>query len=341
MSTEQSAQTFTTKLRKRVKSQKIWSQKSIVFGLFLLSFLLMSIFLPGFFSFSNVTTLVQSVSILGILGLAMGLIFISRGVDLSLIASLAVPPGIFLTLVADGHSLALAAVAAFGIAILFGLVNGWLVAYAEVSPLFVTLASGLFLSGAGQVFFFEYNTVRWDERLDPIAWIGQGHVFGIPKSVIMFAATSLMVAALLRFTRFGAIVFAVGDNLGTARATGLPTRPVIVLNYMIAALIGVLAGFVLATSLESMPTRIFNTTMIYDVILVVVLGGIGLTGGRGGVSNVIIGTLLIGTLLNGMTIMDLSYAAQNMIKGLILLFVVLANSLANPRDEQTTQQGDI
>ena len=81
--------------------------------------------------------------------------------------------------------------------------------------------------------------------------------------------------------------------------------------------------------------------MIYDVILVVVLGGIGLTGGRGGVSNVIIGTLLIGTLLNGMTIMDLSYAAQNMIKGLILLFAVLANSLANPRDEQTTQQGDI
>jgi ribose transport system permease protein len=51
--------------------------------------------------------------------------------------------------------------------------------------------------------------------------------------------------------------------------------------------------------------------------------------------------LLIGTLLNGMTIMDLSYAAQNMIKGLILLFAVLANSLANPRDEQTTQQGDI
>ena len=69
--------------------------------------------------------------------------------------------------------------------------------------------------------------------------------------------------------------------------------------------------------------------------------GIGLSGGRGGVSNVIIGTLLIGTLLNGMTIMDLSYSAQNLIKGLILLAAVGLDSVVNPRNEETAQQGDI
>ena len=61
-----------------------------------------------------------------------------------------------------------------------------------------------------------------------------------------------------------------------------------------------------------------NSTMVYDVILVVVLGGIGLSGGRGGVRNVLVGTLLIGILLNGMTIMDAPYILQNLIKGLIL-----------------------
>ena len=96
----------------------------------------------------------------------------------------------------------------------------------------------------------------------------------------------------------------------------------------------------MAASVNSMPTRIFNSTLIYDVILVVVLGGIGLSGGRGGVLNVIIGTLLIGTMLNGMTIMDVSYSGQNLVKGVVLLVAVIADSFLNPRNEETAQQGD-
>ena len=90
-----------------------------------------------------------------------------------------------------------------------------------------------------------------------------------------------------------------------------------------------------------MNTRISDTLLIYDVILVVVLGGIGLSGGRGGVLNVVIGTLLIGTMLNGMTIMDVSYSGQNLIKGVVLLVAVIADSFLNPRNEETAQQGDI
>jgi len=116
---------------------------------------------------------------------------------------------------------------------------------------------------------------------------------------------------------------------------------VIVLQYVLAGLIGMFAGLVMAASVNSMPTRIYNSTMIYDVILVVVLGGIGLSGGRGGVVNVVIGTLLIGTLLNGMTILDVSYSAQNLIKGVVLLAAILIDSVINPRNEETAQQGDI
>ncbi len=90
-----------------------------------------------------------------------------------------------------------------------------------------------------------------------------------------------------------------------------------------------------------MNTRLANSTMIYDVILVVVIGGIGLSGGKGGVRNVIIGTLLVGTLINGMTMLDLSYTEQKIIKSLILLVAVVVDSIVNPRDEQTAQQGDI
>jgi len=77
------------------------------------------------------------------------------------------------------------------------------------------------------------------------------------------------------------------------------------------------------------------------VIIDYKVGGIGLSGGRGGVLNVIIGTLLIGTMLNGMTIMDISYAGQNLIKGVVLLLAVITDSFLNPRNEETAQQGDI
>ena len=102
-----------------------------------------------------------------------------------------------------------------------------------------------------------------------------------------------------------------------------------------------LAGIITAASVASMNTRVAISTYVYDVILVVVLGGIGLSGGKGGIRNVIVGTLLIGVLLNGMTIMDIQYTVQNVIKGAILLTAIVIDTILNPRDEQTAQQGDI
>jgi ribose transport system permease protein len=84
-----------------------------------------------------------------------------------------------------------------------------------------------------------------------------------------------------------------------------------------------------------------NSTLLYDVILVVVIGGIGLSGGKGGMRNILVGALLIGILLNGMTILDLSNIYQNLIKATILLAAIILDGRLNPRDEQTSQQGDI
>ncbi|MER9938584.1 hypothetical protein [Mesorhizobium sp. M0088] len=81
--------------------------------------------------------------------------------------------------------------------------------------------------------------------------------------------------------------------------------------------------------------------MIYDILLVVVLGGIGLNGGHGKVRNVILGTIFVGILLNGMTIMNIAYTIQNLVKGVVLLLAIVIDSLVNPRDEQTSQQGDL
>jgi ribose transport system permease protein len=161
--------------------------------------------------------------------------------------------------------------------------------------------------------------------------------------IVAFLVLALLTWLALRWTRFGRFVYAMGDNPAAARIVGLPVRPMIVAEHIIVALIAYAAGLVMAAASSGMSTRVYNSTMIYDVLLVVVLGGIGLSGGRGGVRNILVGTLLVGVLLDGMTIMDVPYIEQNLIKAIILLCAIIVDSIINPRDEQTAQQeqGDI
>ena len=109
---------------------------------------------------------------------------------------------------------------------------------------------------------------------------------------------------------------------------------------MRSALIAFAAGILTASSLHSINVRVV-ITLLYDIILVVVIGGIGLNGGTGGMRNVIVGALLIGIMQNAMTIIDISNIYQNLIKSTILLIAIVVDGLLNPRDEQTAQQGDI
>ncbi|MDP3527364.1 MAG: ABC transporter permease [Hoeflea sp.] len=317
------------------------SQEKIVFGLAVLLCIGFAVMLPGFLTTSNLLNLVRSVSILGILGVAMGLVVIGRGIDLSLVALMAISVAWTLQLVASGMSLPQAVALGLAFSLVAGMINGILIAYVEIPAIFATLAMGIAIYGFGRYFLFTLDVIYKPESAQALQWIGQGSLLGIPVPIFAFAAVCLVATLFLRWTTYGRYLRAVGDNLPAARITGIPARPIITLQYMISSLIGFAAGLVTAGSIASMNTRLANSTMVYDVILVVVLGGIGLSGGRGNIRNVVVGTLLIGVLLNGMTIMNIQYTLQNVIKGVILLTAIVIDTVLNPRDEQTAQQGDI
>ncbi|MBX3530127.1 MAG: ABC transporter permease [Rhizobiaceae bacterium] len=317
------------------------SQEQIVFGLALLLCVGFALALPGFLTTNNVLNLVRSVSILGILGVAMGLVVIGRGIDLSLVALMAVSVAWALHMVGTGMPLPQALIIALAFSLFIGAVNGWLVAYVEIPAIFATLAMGTLIYGFGRYFLLDLDVVYMPEAARHILWLGQGTLFGVPVPIFLFAAVCLGGHLFLRYAKSGRYLRAVGDNMLAARITGVPARPVVVLQYVLSSLIGFMAGIVTAASVASMNTRLAISTYVYDVILVVVLGGIGLSGGRGGIRNVIVGTLLIGVLLNGMTILDIQYTVQNVIKGAILLTAIVIDTILNPRDEQTAQQGDI
>lgn len=319
----------------------VYTQEAIVFLIFLVAFTCFSVFLRGFFTFDNIGSLLQNVAILGILGLAMGLVVIGRGIDLAIVSIMAITMAWSINLMNLGYSPFLALAAGFLVALTIGAIQGVLIAYVEIPAIFATLAMATVVYGFGRIAFVEQDISHLSTDVGGLRLLGSGRVVGIPTPVLLFALTALIIFIMLKYTKLGVFIRSMGDNPLRARIAGMPVRPLLVLQYMISSSIGFLAGLIMSMVVGSMNTRIVNSTMVYDVVLVVVLGGIGLSGGKGGVRNVIVGTLLIGTLLNGMTILDVPFNIQNIVKGLILLIAITADSVVNPRDEQTSQQGDI
>ncbi len=317
------------------------NQERIVLAITVLLFAFFALVLPGFMTVQNVLTLLRSVSVLGILGVGMAIVVIGRGIDLAIVAIMAVSVALTLDQSAHGVPLTLAFLMGLAFAIACGLLSGLLIAYAEVPAIFATLAMAAIIAGFGQFRLLSLSEIYITPASQPLAWIGSGRVLGVPSPVLFLAAAALAAFFLLRTTKLGRFVYAIGDNPRAAHVTGVPVRPMIVLQFGLSAIAAFVAGLITATSVSSINTRIVDSTLIYDIILVVVIGGIGLSGGKGGVRNVLVGTLLVGVLQNGMTIFNTPYDEQSIIKSVILLFAIVADSIVNPRDEQTSQQGDI
>jgi ribose transport system permease protein len=321
--------------------QAQFSQEKIVLIIAAAMFVLFSMFLDGFFTAGNIVSLVQNVSILGVLGVGMALTIIGRGIDLSMVANMAISVAWVLFLANGGTPLPLAILFGLAFCLAVGFLNGILIAYVEIPALFATLAMGTAVYGFGQAMLVDGDVIFVPRTEAWFKAIGGSTMWGIPSPVLWLAGIALAAAAFLGLTRPGRFIFGMGDNPLAARVTGVPVRPMMVLQYLASSLVAFAAGILTATLVDSMNTRIAGSTLVYDVILVAVIGGIGLSGGKGSIRNVMVGTLLIGTLLNGMTIMDVPYTVQNIVKSLILLVAIVTDSILNPRDEQTSQQGDI
>ena len=316
------------------------SQEQIVLLVTIVLLIVFSFTLRGFATTANLLNLVRSVSILGILGLGMGLMVISRGIDLSEVAIMAGSWIVTLMLLNAGLSTPVALAIGLAVALTIGLTNGILVAFVEVPALFATLATGYVVFGLSQWSVGVLIAYVPPNASAALRFVGGGHLFGVPMPIFVFAAAALVINFFLSRTSTGRFIYAQGDNPDAARLTGVAVRPLIVLEYLIVAVLAWLAGLVWIGSTGSISMTVTQGTQIFDVILVVVLGGISLVGGRGSVFSVIVGCALIGTLVNGLTIMDVNTEVQNIIRGAVLLGAIILDNRLHPRDEETARQGD-
>jgi ribose transport system permease protein len=315
------------------------SQEQIVLLLTVALLVIFSATLPDFSSVTNLLNLVRSISILGILGLGMGLIVISRGIDLSMVSIMAAAWSIPLNQIEAGMPIGWAVLLSLFIAVLIGAVNGFVIAFVEAPPLFVTLAASFVIYGVA-FWIAPAWVVYAPKNSAALLYPGQGLLLGVPMPIIVFLVAAIGMHLFLSRTSIGRFVYGQGDNPEAARLAGISLRPLIVLEYVMVALLAWLAGLVWIGTTGSMQMSITQGTMVFDVILVVVLGGISLIGGRGSVLSVVVGCALIGTLLNAFTIMDVNSEVQNIIRGFVLLAAILLDNWLHPRDEETARQGD-
>ena len=302
-----------------------------------------TIAVEGFATLGNLRVILSNSASLAVLSCGMAVVIISRGLDLSLIAQMVAGAMIFGILVTAGVPASIALLLAVAAMVVVGIVNAWLIAYVEIPAMLATLASAMFVTG-----LFRFAVMRGEfllllPKTNPaVVFLAGDIVPGISVPVLLMAITVAAAWLLLNRTTAGRIVYAMGDNFQAARLAGLPVRTTTIVVYVFAALTALLAGLLTSAASGAVDYRtVTNGTLLFDVILVVVLGGIPLRGGRGGVRNIIVGVALIAILRNGMTLMNFTTQTQDMLKGLVLLVAVVTDNYLNPRDTETDTVGDL
>jgi ribose transport system permease protein len=315
----------------------------IVMAVTLALVVLFSLTIHGFATLGNLSVILSNSTSLVLLSCGMAVVIISRGLDLSQVAAMVAGATTFSTLINAGLPGPLAIVLAAVAMALVGFVNGWLIAFVEIPALLATLASAMLVTG-----LFRFAVLRGEYLLilpksnPAIVFFNSNLLPGLTAPVALMVATLIVTWLILRFTTTGRIVYAMGDNFQAARLAGLPVRATTVFVYIYSALTALIAGLVIAAASGTVDFRIVtNGTLLFEVILVVVLGGIPLRGGRGGVRNLLVGAALIAVMRNGMTLYDFSTQTQDMLRGVVLVAAIFVDNYLNPRDAETDTVGDL
>ncbi|MEH1843587.1 MAG: ribose ABC transporter permease [Nostoc sp.] len=278
---------------------------------------------PNFLTGGNIVNILRQASINIVLATGMTFVILTGGIDLSVGSILAVSAVVAL-LVSLLPALGWAAVPAALLAGLFlGLLNGALITFLDVPPFIVTLGSLTALRGVA--YLIAKGTTLINRDID-FAWVGNSYVGPLPWLVIIALLTVIASWFVLRQTVLGVQIYAVGGNERAARLTGIKVNRVLLFVYGISGLLAGLAGIMSASRLYS-ASGLLGQGYELDAIAAVILGGTSFTGGIGTIGGTLLGALIIAILNNGLTLLNLSYFWQLVVKGLVIILAVMIDRL--------------
>ena len=273
---------------------------------------------PFFLSFENGINIIRQVAIFGICAVGMTFVILIGGIDLSTGSILAVSAAVAARLMVSGVHPVWATTAALVLGVVFGLINGFFICKLNLVPFIATLGTMTALRGVAME-LTEGRGVFGIARSFSV--IGQGYVGHIPIPAIIMIITFALGYMLLEMTKFGRYVYGIGDNEEAARLSGVNVKRIKYAVYAFSGFLSALAGIVFLSRLMSaQPTA--GQGYELEIITAVVLGGISMKGGEGKISRVIIGVIILGVLVNGMIMMNISPFYQFVVKGIVLLLAV-------------------
>jgi simple sugar transport system permease protein len=280
-----------------------------------------------FFSVNTLQSMAFQMPELGILSLAMMLALLSGGLNLSIIAT-ANLTGLTIAFVltrylpgSEGMAWVglqvLAVVSGFAVATLIGAINGFVIAYLGVSPILATLGTMTLCKGLA-IGLTRGNVISGFP--EPIVFIGNGTVFGVPFAMIVFVLCALPVAIMLNATPFGAKVYMIGSNEKAARYSGVDTRAIVLKLYVLSSLLAGVAAVVMLARFNSANAS-YGESYLLVTILAAVLGGVDPFGGFGKVGGLILALIILQVISSAFNLLNLSQFLTLAIWGAILIAV--------------------
>ena len=302
------------------------------YGIYLALALLIAYFsvrIPEFRTAENALLILLQVSVIGVIAIGMTFTIITAGIDLS-VGSLLAVAGMMSGVFAQKDPTLLNVTLALSLPILLGLlggaINGLVIAWAGVNALIVTL--GTLTAYRGFVVWYRVNPIY---DLQPYySVIGQGAIGPVPIPVLILICIAVVAAIVLNFTRFGRYVYAVGGNREAARAAGINVELVTFAVYVISGFCVGLAALIFTSRLMA-AQAISGQGFELQAIAAAVVGGASLFGGRGRISNTIVGALIMGVLFNGFVMLDVPAPIQQMAIGVIIIAAVWLDAILRKR----------
>lgn len=305
--------------------------ESILIGLIVI----VALIAPHFFSLTNALNILRSISLQGVIAFGMTMVIIAGEIDLSISSTVAIS-GVVTAFVAGklaqanimslDNAVLVGMLIAFFIAAIVGFINGYIRVKFKIPTFIVTLAMMNVMYGiAGMITkgFPITSLPLWFNQL------GAGQLFSIipiPAIILLLIFAATMI--IMKYTTFGRSVYAVGGNEESARLNGINIIVVKVTVMIIVQLLAAVCGILVSASVMS-GSHTFGKGYELNVIAAVIIGGASLNGGVGKAWGTLIGLIFMGIIINAMVLLSMNEYLQSVVKGLLILFAVLLNSLQN------------
>jgi ribose transport system permease protein len=302
---------------RRMTARKIMRDLGI-FPVLVVIVVLFTLLTSTFMSTNNLVNILRQASINIVLAVGMTLVILTGGIDLS-VGSILATTAVIGVITSLNPALQWATVLFPVLAGLFmGFVNGVLVAYVKLPPFIATL--GTMTTIRGLSYLIPDGTTVINNDLN-FAWIGNDYLGPIPWLVVIALVIVALAWFLLRKTVLGVRIYAVGGNAQAARLTGIKVGFVLVFVYSMSGLMCGLGGVMTASRLYSASGLLGNGYEL-DAIAAVILGGTSVVGGIGSVAGTLVGALIMAVLNNGLTLMNISFFWQMVIRGIVIILAV-------------------